>query len=57
MTGSNKTGNMKVDMPSTNASGDPETSKIPTVPDDQTKVTGKTTPDQKSNPGKPKTVK
>jgi len=58
MSGPNNPGNMKVEMPSTNASGDPETSKIPTVPDDQsTKVKGKTNTPQQTDPVKPQTKK
>ena len=57
MTGTNKPGNMKVEMPSTNTSGDPETTTIPTVKDDKSNVTGKTTPAPKTNPEKPKTGK
>jgi hypothetical protein len=57
MTGRNTSENMKVEMPSTNASGDPETATIPTVKDDKSTVTGKTKPAPKTNPEKSKTGK
>jgi len=58
MTGTNKTGNMKVEMPSTNASGDPETITTPPVTENKsTKGTGTTSTTQKTEPVKPQTRK
>ena len=57
MTGINKPGNIKTEMASTKASGNPETITTSPVTDDKSKVTGKATPNTKSKQEKPPTGK
>lgn len=57
MTGTNTSENMKVEMPSTNQSGDPETTEIPQVIDEKKTTVKNTSTQKKTNPRKPKTEK